>query len=82
MALLQRIAKRDDDTAGSYTRHLASGPFSDIDVSMPGTTAPGERALTIIESAWRYDRAPLLVLLVVLPLVSWAWIVALGAVGR
>jgi ribosomal protein L17 len=33
VTLLQRIATRDDDRAGSYTRHLASRTFSDIDVS-------------------------------------------------
>jgi predicted metal-binding membrane protein len=75
VTLLQRIAKQDDDTAGSYIGPLASGTFSDIDVSMPGTTAPGEGPLTIIESGLRYDRAPLLVLL---PVVSWAWIVAMA----
>ena len=45
---------------------------------MPDTTAPGERPLTIIESALRYDRAHLLVLLVLLPVIAWAWIVAMA----
>ena len=78
VTLLQRAANQDDDTAGSYTRYLASRTFFDNDVSMPGTRAPGERPLTIIESALRYDRAPLLVLLVLLPVVSWAWIVVMA----
>jgi len=76
--LLQRVVNQDDDTAGSYTRYLASRTFLDNDVSMPGTRAPGERPATIIESALRYDRAPLLVLLVLLPVVSWAWIVVMA----
>jgi predicted metal-binding membrane protein len=34
----------------------------------------GERLPTILESALRYDRTPIIVLLVLLPLVSWTWI--------
>jgi hypothetical protein len=33
VTLLQRIAKQDDDAAGSYTRQLAVGTFADIDGS-------------------------------------------------
>ena len=52
--------------------------FWGIDLSMADTAAPDERPLTILESALRYDRAPLLVLLVLLPLVSWMWIVVMA----
>ncbi len=37
-----------------------------------------ERPPTIIESALRYDRVPAVVLLIVLPLVSWLWIVVMA----
>lgn len=37
-----------------------------------------DRPLTILESALRHDRAPAVVLLIVLPLVSWLWIAAMA----
>jgi predicted metal-binding membrane protein len=40
--------------------------------------APGERTPTILESALRYDRTPVVVLLVLTPLVSWMWIVVMA----
>jgi predicted metal-binding membrane protein len=49
--------------------------FCSIDLSM---AASDERSLTILESALRFDRAPLVVLLVLLPLISWMWIVAMA----
>jgi predicted metal-binding membrane protein len=52
--------------------------FCGIDLSMPDTETPDERPLTRLESALRHDRAPLLVLLVLLPLVSWMWIVVMA----
>jgi predicted metal-binding membrane protein len=52
--------------------------FCCIDLSMADTPALDERPLTVLESALRYDRAPLLVLLVLLPLVSWMWIVVMA----
>src|SRR5262245_66551956 len=45
---------------------------------MPVSASPEERPLTIFEQALRYDRTATLVLLVVLPVVSWAWIVAMA----
>jgi len=39
---------------------------------------PEARPPTIIESALRYDRTPAVVLLIVLPLVSWMWIVVMA----
>jgi predicted metal-binding membrane protein len=39
---------------------------------------PDERPLTRLESALRYDRTPLLTLLVLLPLVCWMWIVVMA----
>ena len=45
---------------------------------MPGSASPEERPLTIIEHALRYDRTAALVLLVLLPVVCWAWIVAMA----
>ena len=64
-------------TADSIPAYLANLIFSGIDMSMSGT-APDEHPRTIIESALRYHRAPLVVMLVVLPVVSWAWIVAMA----
>jgi predicted metal-binding membrane protein len=49
-----------------------------IDMPMADTAAPDERPLTILESALRYDRGPLLVLLVLLPTVAWIWIVVMA----
>jgi hypothetical protein len=45
---------------------------------MADTADPDERPLTILESALRYDRGPLLVLLVLLPAVAWIWIVVMA----
>jgi predicted metal-binding membrane protein len=48
------------------------------DLSMVGDTSPDNRPATILESALRHDRAPVVVLLIVVPLVSWLWIVAMA----
>ena len=40
--------------------------------------APSERPPTILESALRCDRAPAVVLLVLLPAVSWMWIIVMA----
>lgn len=40
--------------------------------------APEESTRTILESALRYDRTPILVLLLVTPLVSWIWIIVMA----
>ena len=45
---------------------------------MVDTTARDDRPPTILESALRYDRTPAVVLLIVLPLVSWMWIVVMA----
>jgi predicted metal-binding membrane protein len=45
---------------------------------MVDPAAPDERPSTILESALRYDRTPAVVLLVLLPLVSWTWIVVMA----
>jgi len=45
---------------------------------MVDTTDRDERPPTILESALRYDRVPALVLLILLPLVSWMWIVVMA----
>jgi predicted metal-binding membrane protein len=45
---------------------------------MVDTTAPDDRPPTILESALRYDRTPMMVLLIALPLVSWMWIVVMA----
>ena len=47
-------------------------------MSMAESAAPDERPLTILESALRYDRAPLLMLLALLPTVAWIWIVVMA----
>ena len=39
---------------------------------------PGNRPFTVLESALRRDRAPAVVLLIALPLVSWLWIVVMA----
>jgi predicted metal-binding membrane protein len=45
---------------------------------MVDTAARDDRPPTILESALRFDRAPAVVLLIVLPLVSWMWIVVMA----
>jgi predicted metal-binding membrane protein len=45
---------------------------------MVDSTSPDNRPATILESALRHDRAPVLVLLILVPLVSWIWIVAMA----
>jgi predicted metal-binding membrane protein len=45
---------------------------------MADTTLPDEQPRTALESALRYDRAPTVVLLVLLPLVSWMWIAVMA----
>ena len=45
---------------------------------MAGAAASDQRPLTVLESALRGDRAPAVVLLIVLPLVSWLWIVVMA----
>ena len=45
---------------------------------MVHTTARNDHPPTILESALRYHRAPAVVLLIVLPLVSWMWIVVMA----
>jgi predicted metal-binding membrane protein len=45
---------------------------------MVDTIARDDRPLTLLESALRSDRAPAVVLLIVLPLVSWMWIVVMA----
>ena len=45
---------------------------------MAGPATPDDRPLTVLESALRYERTPLLVLLVLLPVISWMWIVVMA----
>jgi predicted metal-binding membrane protein len=45
---------------------------------MVEATVPDERPPTILESALRFERAPAVVLLIVLPAVSWMWIVVMA----
>jgi hypothetical protein len=52
--------------------------LSGIDPSMEGTAAPQKRTPTLLESALRYERTPVVVLLVLLPVVSWVWIVVMA----
>jgi len=52
-------------------------PFG-IDWSMADPTVPDRRPRTILESALRYHRTPAVALLVLLPLVSWMWIVIMA----
>jgi predicted metal-binding membrane protein len=46
---------------------------------MVDTTARDDRPPTTLEYALRYDRLPAVVLLIVLPLVSWIWIVVMAS---
>jgi predicted metal-binding membrane protein len=48
------------------------------DCSMADPPIDGERPPTILELALRQDRTPVVVLLVLLPLVSWMWIVVMA----
>ena len=52
--------------------------FFSIVPSMADPAARDEHPPTILESALRYDRTPAVVLLVLLPLVSWMWIVVMA----
>ncbi|MGH8311572.1 MAG: hypothetical protein ACRETX_17480, partial [Steroidobacteraceae bacterium] len=45
---------------------------------MVDTPANDDRLPTLLESALRYDRAPAVVLVIVLPLVSWTWIAVMA----
>ena len=45
---------------------------------MAASAAPGKRPPTVLESALRHDRTPAVVLVVLLPLVSWGWIVVMA----
>ena len=45
---------------------------------MPAPASPEERPPTIVEHALRHGRTPALVLLVLLPVLCWAWIVAMA----
>ena len=45
---------------------------------MPGPASPAERPPTIVEHALRHDRAPAVVLLVLLPVVCWLWIAVMA----
>jgi predicted metal-binding membrane protein len=57
---------------------LARPVFSGIDPFMVDPAARDEHPPTILESALRYDRTPLAVLLVLMPLISWIWIVVMA----
>ena len=52
--------------------------LSSINPSMADTPAPAKRPPTLLESALRNDTTPAVVLLVLLPLVSWMWIVVMA----
>ena len=52
--------------------------FSGIDPSMADPVARDEHPPTILESALRYDRIPAVVLLVLVPLISWIWIIVMA----
>jgi predicted metal-binding membrane protein len=52
--------------------------LSGNDLSMEETAASEKRTPTLLESALRYERTPVVVLLVLLPLVSWVWIVVMA----
>ena len=45
---------------------------------MPGPATPAERPPTIVESALQSDRAPAVLLLVLLPLICWMWVVVMA----
>src|SRR5687767_7573978 len=53
-------------------------PTSHNDPSMASATGPNEPPPTILESALRYDRAPAVALLIVLPVLCWIWIVVMA----
>jgi predicted metal-binding membrane protein len=52
--------------------------FFSIDPSMADLAARDEPPPTLLESALRYDRTPAVVLLVLVPLISWIWIVVMA----
>lgn len=51
----------------------------DIVIPSMANPAPEERTPTVLESALRYDRTPWVVLLVLVPLVSWMWIAVMAS---
>ncbi len=55
-----------------------SAVYDGVDPLMVDSIAPTDRPQTILESALRYHRAPAVVLLIALPLVSWMWIVTMA----
>jgi predicted metal-binding membrane protein len=62
----------------SAARDLARPIFSGIDPSMVDPAARDEHPPTSLESALRYDRTPAAVLLVLVPLISWIWILVMA----
>src|SRR5262245_49558885 len=83
VTLLEQTAQTDEGTILRQKPGLQphngwpASVFWDMHWSMPDAV-PHERPPTRLESALRYDRAPLLVLAVLLPLVAWAWIVVMA----
>jgi predicted metal-binding membrane protein len=57
---------------------LALVTFSDIDSAMSVPAPDKTHPLTILESALRCDRTPAVVLLLLVPLVSWIWIIVMA----
>ncbi len=60
------VVSRREGKLATWRTEMLSG----IDPSMEGTAAPQKRSPTLLESAVRYERTPVVVLLVLLPLVS------------
>src|SRR5687767_16029827 len=69
-----RRTSRRDCTLATWRTAM----FSSIDPSMADTPPPGKRPPTLLESALRNDCTPAVVLVVLLPLVSWMWIVVMA----
>ena len=71
--LAQRLARV---VAAAATASVIESPS--VHPSMPGPATRAERPPTIVESALQSDRAPAVVLLVLLPLICWMWIVVMA----
>ena len=65
-------------TRRSSAHELASPMFFNIVPSMADPAARDEHPPTLLESALRYDRTPAVVLLVLVPMISWIWIVVMA----
>lgn len=76
--LYRRRAETHDRGPGQDAISLQCRHFLAVLITMPPVVTPAERPPTLIESALRCERISAVVLLVMLPVLSWIWIVAMA----